>query len=173
MGLHARADLTRWLGSVGLTETAYTSHITGLAVKQRVRARIERQTARDYLARNPAEFEGVWALWAEGAEDRLAVPASAPDPVAALTRALAGRDRITVTTADGPALDLPQPLRTASAGTVVGPVPYGRSHLLGVVRERRPADPADPRTLAAAGRAGLAEYLAGLRAKADVEWHWL
>ncbi|MEV4161467.1 TIGR04500 family putative peptide maturation system protein [Nonomuraea dietziae] len=172
-GLRSRADMMRWLAGVGLNETAYTSHIFGLALKQRVRARIEQETARDYLERNPAEFDQLWALWAEGSEDRLAELAGAPDPATALTQALASRDGITVTTADGPALDLPEPLRAAPEGTVVGPVPHGKAHLLGVVRERRPADPADPGTLAAAGRAGFAEYMARRRAKANVTWHWL
>ncbi|WP_182876734.1 TIGR04500 family putative peptide maturation system protein [Microbispora sp. H10670] len=172
-GLRSRADMMRWLTDVGLNETAYTHHIFGLALKQRVRARIEQETARDYLERNPSEFDHVWALWAEGPEDRLTELAGAPDPVAALIQALSSRDRITVTTADGPALDLPEPMRTAPAGAVTGPVPHGKGHLLGVVRERRPADLADPRTLAAAGRAGFAEYMAERRAKAAVTWHWL
>ncbi|GIH68883.1 TIGR04500 family putative peptide maturation system protein [Sphaerimonospora thailandensis] len=172
-GLRSRADMTRWLAAVGLNETAYTSHIFGLALRQRVRIRIEQETAHDYLARNPAEFDQVWALWAEGPEDRLAELAGTSDPDAALTRALASRDRITVTTVDGPALDLPEPLRAAPEGTVVGPVAHGKAHLLGVVRERRPADPTDLRTLAAAGRAGFAEYMAERRAKADITWHWL
>ncbi|MEV0585509.1 TIGR04500 family putative peptide maturation system protein [Nonomuraea sp. NPDC050310] len=172
-GLRSRDDMMRWLDAVGLNETAYTSHIFGLALKQRVRARIERETARDYLERNPAEFDQVWALWAEGPEDRLAELAGAPDPAEALVRALTGRDRISVHTAEGPALDLPEPLRAVPEKGVVGPVPHGRHHLLGVVRERRPADPSDPAILAAAGRAGFAEHMAERRAKADITWHWL
>ncbi|MER6508621.1 TIGR04500 family putative peptide maturation system protein [Nonomuraea sp. NPDC001636] len=172
-GLHSRAALMSWLDGVGLNETAYAHHIDGLAVKQRVRARVEQETAHDYLERHPAEFDQVWASWAEGREDHLAVIAGSPDPAAALLQALASRERITVTTADGPARDLPEPLRAAPQGAVIGPVPHGRAHLLGVVRERRPADPADPRTLAAAGRAGFAEYMARRRAGADITWHWL
>ncbi|NUT43787.1 MAG: hypothetical protein HOV86_27720, partial [Thermoactinospora sp.] len=42
----------------------------------------------------------------------------------------------------------------------------------GVVHERLPAR-ADEHTLAAAGRAAYAGWLADRRAAADVRWHWL
>ncbi|MED7932024.1 hypothetical protein SMD20_47950 [Nonomuraea sp. LP-02] len=162
-GLLSRDEMMRWLENVGLTLEAYDNHITGLALRQRVRARVERETARDYLDRHPGEFDQVWAVWATGPEHELSAGLPHAQPAGG----------VEVTSAVRAARELPEPLRRAAAGKTVGPVPYGRHHLVGEIRERRPADPDDPATLAAAGRAGFAAFMAERRAAADIRWHWL
>ncbi|WP_182897855.1 TIGR04500 family putative peptide maturation system protein [Microbispora sp. H10830] len=172
-GLRTRERMLRWLGEVGLTQEAYDNHIHGLALKRRVRARIERETARDYLERHPEEFDQVWAVWATGSAERLAGLAASGEPLAALGTAVLSRGDLDVTAAVRVARELPEPLRDAAAGAAVGPASYGAGHLLGVIRERRPADLTDPATLAAAGRAGFAAFMAARRAAAEITWHWL
>lgn len=68
--------------------------------------------------------------------------------------------------------DLPEALRGAVPGRVVGPVelPEG-GFLTGAVLSRSPAT-GDAETLAAAGRAAFTGWLAERRAAATVEWHW-
>lgn len=178
-GLLSRDQMLRWLEEVGLTGPAYDNHIHGLALRRRVRARVERETARDQLRRDPAAFDRVSAVWATGPEARLSALAAHEDPLLALAGTLLeppGDEpgaELTVTAARRVARELPEPLRGAAAGAVVGPVPYGRDHLVGVVRERLPAAPEDPATLAAAGRAGFAAFMAERRAAATVIWHQL
>ncbi|WP_405087924.1 TIGR04500 family putative peptide maturation system protein [Microbispora sp. NBC_01389] len=172
-GLRTRERMLRWLGEVGLTREAYDNHIHGLALKRRVRARLERETAREYLERHPEEFDQVWAVWATGSAERLAGLAASREPLAALGVAVLSRGDLGVTASVRVARELPEPLRDAAAGEVVGPASYGAGHLFGVVRERRPADVDDPATLAAAGRAGFAAFMAARRAAAEITWHWL
>ncbi|MGJ6962243.1 TIGR04500 family putative peptide maturation system protein [Streptosporangium sp. G11] len=68
--------------------------------------------------------------------------------------------------------ELPEALRGAEPGRVVGPVklPDG-GFLTGAVLSRSPAT-GDAETLAAAGRAAFTGWLAEHRAAATVEWHW-
>ncbi|WP_436760084.1 TIGR04500 family putative peptide maturation system protein [Streptosporangium sp. V21-05] len=68
--------------------------------------------------------------------------------------------------------ELPEVLRGAEPGRVVGPVelPDG-GFLTGAVLSRSPAT-GDAETLAAAGRAAFTGWLAERRAAATVEWHW-
>ncbi|MCT9933776.1 TIGR04500 family putative peptide maturation system protein [Planotetraspora sp. A-T 1434] len=181
-GLRGRAQTLRWLENVGLTPSAYDNHIHGLALRRRLRQRVEHETARDYLERHPSEFDHVWAVWAVGPKDRLTAVAVQDDPLTALAHVLlspppspggGGGDDLTVTTAHRAAREMPEPFRDAAAGAVVGPVPHGEDHLFGIVRGRRPADPEDPGTLAAAGRAGFAAFMAEQRAKAEITWYWL
>ncbi|SEH03667.1 putative peptide maturation system protein [Nonomuraea solani] len=175
-GLLSRAEMLRWLEEVGLTRAAYDNHVYGLALRRRLRSRVERETAEDHVRRHRADFDRVSAVWVTGPEDRLAALASCDDPLAALARALltpAQGGELAVTVAERVARELPVPLRDTAEGGVVGPVAHGRDHLFGVVRERRPADPTDPDTLAAAGRAGFAAFMAERRAKAAITWYWL
>ncbi|MEV0203105.1 TIGR04500 family putative peptide maturation system protein, partial [Nonomuraea sp. NPDC050691] len=68
--------------------------------------------------------------------------------------------------------DLPEALRGAPAGQVIGPAEApGGGFLTGAVLSRTPAA-RDAETLEAAGRAAFALWLAERRAAATIEWHW-
>lgn len=172
-GLHSAAAMRRWLEEVNLTPDAYQNHLYSLAKMRRFRTRVESESAKTYFADHAAEFDRVTAVWAVGPHGQLAELAGDGDPFAALAGAVARPSgELTVHVAERAARELPAPLREAARGVPVGPVAFGEAFLLGAVRDRRPAEP-DAGTLAAAGRAAFAAFLAGRRAEADIEWFWL
>ncbi|MEW1847230.1 TIGR04500 family putative peptide maturation system protein [Nonomuraea angiospora] len=175
-GLHSAAAMRRWLEEVNLTPDAYQNHLYSLAKMRRFRTRVESESAKTYFADHAAEFDRVSAIWAVGPHARLAELAELAgdgDPFAALAGAVARPSgELTVHVAERAAHELPAPLLEAVRSVPVGPVAHGEAYLFGAVRDRRPAEP-DAATLAAAGRAAFAAFLAGRRAVADIEWFWL
>ncbi|MDF5754128.1 TIGR04500 family putative peptide maturation system protein [Spongiactinospora sp. TRM90649] len=171
-GLHDRAGMLRWLEAVGLTGQAYENHLFSLVRASRFRERKAAELGAAYLAGHAADFDRVSAVWAVGPRPVLDELAADGDPVAAIALAVAaGAGELSIQVAERAAAELPEPLRHATEGTAVGPVPYGDAFLLGAVRERRPA-PHDDATLAAAGRAAFAAFMVERRAKATIEWYW-
>ncbi|MFF0578017.1 TIGR04500 family putative peptide maturation system protein [Streptosporangium saharense] len=172
-GLRTREAMLRWLGEVGLTPQAYQNHLFALVRANRFRGRKAAELAAEHLVEHAADFDRVSAVWAVGAEEALAVLAGQNDPVAALAGAVVKPvGELSVHVAERAAAELPEPLRDAAEGVAVGPVPYGAAFLFGTVRHRHPAR-RDRATLAAAGRAAFADYLADRRTKAKIEWHWV
>ncbi|WP_431894299.1 TIGR04500 family putative peptide maturation system protein [Nonomuraea sp. bgisy101] len=166
-GLHDRAATLAWLESAGMSEERFEAYITGIARRRRFRLDKEGELAAARLDARPGDFARVRAVWVTGGER---VPAATPDELFGRLAEL-GDAMVTVGTRfEG---DLPVPMRGAAPGAVVGPVqlPDG-GFLTGAVLSRTPAVSGDPETLAAAGRAAFADWLAGRRADATVEWHW-
>ncbi|MEV4382076.1 hypothetical protein [Streptosporangium sp. NPDC049644] len=140
------------------------------AMADEFRRRREAELGPAYLAAHPGKFDRVRALWSIGSERRLAEMDG--NPMELLGAAFTGpNDEIETTIAERLAFELPEPLRDAEPGDVVGPVAHAGSFLTGVVLGRADAS-ADERTLAAAGRVAFTEWLAERRATASIEWHW-
>lgn len=176
-GLHSRDALFAWLDSLGLTGAAFERQMTDEALLARCRRRIAESQARDHLRAHERDFEHVRAVW-------VCAPRSAPlarlaeardaEEFAALARAAADAGApLRVTTGTSLPDALPFPLRDLAAGRLTPrPVPHDGEFLVGAVLTRRPA-PHDDDTLAAAGRAAVAAWLAERRSRAQITWHWL
>ncbi|MFI6481255.1 TIGR04500 family putative peptide maturation system protein [Nonomuraea sp. NPDC050663] len=149
-GLHDREATLHWLAAMGMDQAAFADHLEVLARQRRLRRRKESELAAGYLAAHPEEFGTVRASWV-WSPSPWPQGAPLPEPV------------------EVPAGALPQPLRSADR---VEAARHEDGFVTGVVHERLPAR-ADEHTLAAAGRAAYAGWLAGRRAAADVRWHWL
>ncbi|MEU6551328.1 TIGR04500 family putative peptide maturation system protein [Streptomyces sp. NPDC046915] len=175
-GLHSRDALFAWLDSLGLTTAAFEQQMTNDALAARLRRRIAESQARDHLRTHARDFEHVHAVWAGARQSaplaRLAEARDAEE-FAALARAAAEAGApLRVTTGTSLPDGLPLPLRDLEAGTLTPrPVPYDGELLVGAVLTRRPA-PHDDDTLAAAGRAAVAAWLAERRSRAQITWHW-
>ncbi|WP_182907679.1 TIGR04500 family putative peptide maturation system protein [Microbispora sp. H13382] len=164
-GLLDRASTLAWLEEVGMSGEMFETYISGIARRRRFRRRKESELGPGYLAAHRADFDRVRAVWVVSA-DRYA--ASSPQDLLVLLPELR---EARVIVGERLARELPAELRGAPAGAVVGPCESEEGYLSGTVLERRPAED-DAETLAAAGRAAFAEWLAGRRRQARIEWHW-
>ncbi|MFB9679956.1 TIGR04500 family putative peptide maturation system protein [Streptosporangium vulgare] len=196
-GLHDRASTLAWMTEAGMSGERFEAYITEIARRRRFRRDKETELAPGHLAANPGDFARVRAVWATGDEkvtaatptDLLATLASLGETVTspgetAVTSygeamvtslretAVTSLRETAVTFATRWEAELPEALRGAEPGRVVGPVelPDG-GFLTGAVLSRSPAA-GDAETLAAAGRAAFTGWLAERRAAATVEWHW-
>lgn len=153
-----------------MTLQQFDGYIGGIARRRNFRRRREAELGPAYLAAHAGKFDRVRALWSIGPERVLAdLAGDSPD---GLLPALAGpAGEVETTIAERFAFELPEPLRDAEPGDVVGPTAHGTAFLAGVVLGRT-ASSADERTLAAAGRVAFTEWLAERRAAASIEWHW-
>ncbi|MFB9625746.1 TIGR04500 family putative peptide maturation system protein [Nonomuraea helvata] len=165
-GLHDRAATVAWLEQVGMSLPQFEEYVGGIARRRRFRRRKEAELAPAYLAAHRAEFARVRALWVTGPAPLGA--ASPAELIAALTTA-PGEAQAAV--GDRWERELPEPLRGAEPGSVVGPVRHEKGFLTGSVIERRPAED-DTATLAAAGQAAFDAWLGERRERASIEWHW-
>ncbi|WP_214413341.1 TIGR04500 family putative peptide maturation system protein [Sphaerisporangium fuscum] len=164
-GLHDRTATLAWLEQVGMSLPQFEEYVGGIARRCRFRRRKEAELAPAYLAEHRSRFDRVRALWVSGSEPRTA---ATPDELLCLA-VVSGEAQVTI--GDRWAGDLPEPLKDAEAGSVVGPVEYEGAHFTGALVERRPAEDDEP-TLQAAGRAAFADWLAERRRHTSVEWHW-
>jgi len=171
-GLHDRASTLAWMTEAGMSGEQFEAYITGIARRRRFRRDKEAELAPGHLAANPGAFARVRAVWVTG-EEKVTAAATA-DLLAALTSFGEGTsaEETVVTFATRWETDLPEALRGAVPGRIVGPVelPDG-GFLTGAVLSRGAATD-DAETLAAAGRAAFARWLAERRASATIEWHW-
>ncbi|MGP4095958.1 TIGR04500 family putative peptide maturation system protein [Nonomuraea sp. KM90] len=159
-GLHGRAATLAWMAAAGMSGERFETYIAGIARRRRFRLDKEAELAGAHLAAHRADFARVRAVWATGPEkvDLDGEPSSYGEAVVTVGTRWEG--------------ELPEALRGAPVGRVVGPEELPRGGFLtGRVLSRSPAE-ADAETLAAAGRAAFAGWLAGRRAAARVEWHW-
>ncbi|MEV0972862.1 TIGR04500 family putative peptide maturation system protein [Microtetraspora glauca] len=163
--LHDRAATLAWLAEMGMSGPQFEAFIAGAARRRRFRRRKEAELAPAYLDTHRPDFDLVRAFWATGAQ-----------PVnGELLRGLGGLlgyGEAQVTLGERRARDLPGPLRDAPEETMIGPVRHGDGYLTGMVVERRPAGD-DAATMAEAGAAAFADWLAARRRAASIEWHWL
>ncbi|MFC0860737.1 TIGR04500 family putative peptide maturation system protein [Sphaerimonospora cavernae] len=164
-GLHGREATLSWLAEMGMSPAQFEEYVEGMARRRRFRRRKEAELAADHLTAHRTDFDGVRALW-------VIAPAPVPADLLADPAALLDIEEAEVTVGERRAAELPEPLRTARPGEVVGPVEHGNGFLTGVVRERRPAGD-DEQTLAAAGHAAFTAWLTERRAQTSIEWHWL
>lgn len=174
-GLHSAEATLAWLDEIGMPRDAFDRYVTGLARLAGFRARKEAELGPGYLAAHPERFESLHATWATCADPATAGRLAAGDPLGLAERAarlLAEGRAVRCTSAVGFADELPPPLRDLPAGQPVGPVVDGGRLLVGVLTRREAPEPG-PELAAAAGRAAFADWLAGLRARADIRWHWL
>ncbi|NUO98097.1 MAG: TIGR04500 family putative peptide maturation system protein [Nonomuraea sp.] len=164
-GLHDRAATLAWIAESGMSGEQFESYLEGIARRRRFRIDKEAELAAGHLAAHREDFARVRAVWVTGPEK---VVAGRADEL--LSGVAYGEAVVTVGTRW--ASELPPALRGAAVGVVVGPeeVPGG-GFLTGAVLSRDAAVDDDV-TLAAAGRAAFAGWLAGRRAAAKVEWHW-
>ncbi|MFI7708451.1 hypothetical protein, partial [Nonomuraea sp. NPDC049480] len=131
-----------------------------------------------YLTSHLKEFCEIRAAWITG-RDATAIEEIARADSAAVFLLQAeeairgGNGRLRLTMVTGHASELPEPLRAASTGRVVGPVDGEDGLLAGVVLGRVAPRPDDPQALAAAAQAAYAEWLTERRRAADIRWHWL
>ncbi|MEU8202801.1 TIGR04500 family putative peptide maturation system protein [Streptosporangium sp. NPDC049046] len=171
-GLHDRASTLAWMTEAGMSGERFEAYITEIARRRRFRRDKEAELAPGHLAANPGAFARVRAVWVTGEEKVSA--AGTTDLLSALTSFGEGTsaEETVVTFATRWETDLPEALRGAAPGRVVGPVelPDG-GFLTGAVLSRSAAT-GDAETLAAAGRAAFARWLAERRASATIEWHW-
>ncbi|MEV0388667.1 TIGR04500 family putative peptide maturation system protein [Nonomuraea sp. NPDC050643] len=159
-GLHDRAATLAWMAAAGMDGGQFEAYLAGIARRRRFRLDKEAELAAGHLAAHAADFARVKAVWATG-----------PEKVDLLGDVWDHAEAV-VTVATRWAGELPGVLRDAPAGQDVGPEELpGGGFLTGRVLSRSPAA-ADPATLAAAGRAAFAGWLAERRATARVEWHW-
>ncbi|GGK81121.1 hypothetical protein Sme01_44390 [Sphaerisporangium melleum] len=166
-GLYDRAATLAWMERVGMSPARFEEYIGGVARRRRFRRRKEAELASGYLAAHRSRFDRVRAVWWAGPERRMA---ASPAELLAVPSEVTGEIQVTI--GERWAGDLPEPLRDAAPGTVVGPVEREGRFLTGAVLDRRPAKD-DAETLAAAGRAAFADWLTERRRRASVEWHWL
>mgnify|MGYP000007955790 CR=1 FL=1 len=176
-GLHDRASTLAWLAEMGMTPPQFETYIAGVARRRSFRRRREAELGPVRLASGPRTFDRVRGVWITGPDRSLArrtaeLARIGDGDLTALTAEADGGTETTI--AERLAFELPEPLRDASPGTVVGPVAHGTAFIAGIVLDRVPAVPAsaDERTLAAAGRVAFAEWLAERRGHASIEWHW-
>nr|WP_055506078.1 TIGR04500 family putative peptide maturation system protein [Nonomuraea pusilla] len=196
-GLRDRASTLAWMAAAGLSGDRFDAYIAGIARRRRFRRAKEAELAPARLAARPEDFARVRAVWVAAPEpvtaaspaELLSAPtgtagpgadAAAPagaacpevDAAAPAGGSLDGLGDLVVTVATRWEAELPEPLRGAPPGRVVGPVRGDDGlFLTGAVLARTPAA-ADAGTLAAAGRAAFSQWLAERRAAATVEWHW-
>ncbi|MEV7009123.1 TIGR04500 family putative peptide maturation system protein [Streptosporangium sp. NPDC051022] len=173
-GLHDRAATLAWLAEMGMTLPQFETYIGGIARRRGFRRRKEAELGAARLEADPRTFDRVRAIWVTGPESALAGRTGDLARIhdgGLMAPAADGEDEGETTIAERLAFELPEPLRDAPPGTVVGPVPHGGTFLTGVVLSRTAAR-RDERTLAAAGRMAFSEWLAGRRAQASIEWHW-
>ncbi|GLX02847.1 TIGR04500 family putative peptide maturation system protein [Microtetraspora sp. NBRC 16547] len=163
--LHDRAATLAWLAEMGMSGPQFEAFIAGVARRRRFRRRKEAELGPAYLSAHRPDFDLVRALWATGAQ-----PVNGE--LLHGLGGLLGYGEAQVTLGERRARDLPGPLRDAPMGTVIGPVRHGDGYLTGIVLERRPAEE-DPATVAEAGAAAFADWLAARRRVASIEWHWL
>ncbi|NUR91939.1 MAG: TIGR04500 family putative peptide maturation system protein [Nonomuraea sp.] len=164
-GLHDRAATLAWLAESGMSGAQFEAYLEGIARRRRFRLDKEAELAAGYLDAHREDFARVRAVWVTGPEKVLADRAEDLLSLAAYGEAV-------VTLGVRWAYELPAVLRTAGVGVVVGPEEApGGGFLTGAVLARDAAVDDDV-TSAAAGRAAFAEWLAGRRAAAEVEWHW-
>ncbi|WP_248964192.1 TIGR04500 family putative peptide maturation system protein [Sphaerisporangium perillae] len=166
-GLYDRAATVAWLEQMGMSPAQFEEYIGGIARRRRFRRRKEAELAPEYLAGHRSRFDRARAVWAVGSERWTA---ATPAELLAMLPASTGEAQVTI--GDRWAGELPEPLRDAEAGAVAGPVEQGTGFFTGAVLNRRPAED-DAETLAAAGRAAFAAWLAERRGRASIEWHWL
>ncbi|MER6173110.1 TIGR04500 family putative peptide maturation system protein [Streptosporangium sp. NPDC001681] len=168
-GLHDRASTLAWMTEAGMSGEQFEAYITEIARRRRFRRDREAELAPGHLAANPGDFARVRAVWVIGEEK---VTAGTVSDLLTGVASLGDTGEATVTFATRWEADLPAPLRGTPPGGIVGPVelPDG-GFLTGAVLHRSPATD-DRETLAAAGRAAFAGWLAERRAAATVEWHW-
>lgn len=167
-GLHDRAATLAWMAAAGMSGEQFESYLAGIARRRRFRAGKEAELATRHLATHRADFARVRAIWVTGPAKVLAGRAGE------LADAAAAHEEAVVTVGTRWEHELPEALRGATPGDVVGPVPLrsgGGGFLTGAVLSRTAAED-DPETLAAAGRAAFGRWLAERRAAAKVEWHW-
>ncbi|MGA5759798.1 TIGR04500 family putative peptide maturation system protein [Nonomuraea bangladeshensis] len=165
-GLHDRAATLAWMAAAGMSGEQFESYLAGIARRRRFRADKEAELAPRHLAAHRADFARVRAVWVTGPAQAVAADAGE------LAGAAAGHEEAVVTVGTRWEHELPEALRGAAPGDVVGPVPLAsREFLTGAVLSRTAAGD-DPETLAAAGRAAFGRWLAERRAAAKVEWHW-
>ncbi|MEV4753052.1 TIGR04500 family putative peptide maturation system protein [Streptosporangium sp. NPDC049248] len=168
-GLHDRASTLAWMTEAGMSGEQFEAYITEIARRRRFRRDREAELAPGYLAANPGDFARTRAVWVTGEQK---VTAGTVSDLLTGLASLGDTGEATVTFATRWEADLPTPLRGTPPGGIVGPVelPDG-GFLTGAVLHRSPAT-GDRETLAAAGRAAFAGWLAERRAAATVEWHW-
>ncbi|MFI6450111.1 TIGR04500 family putative peptide maturation system protein [Streptosporangium amethystogenes] len=168
-GLHDRASTLAWMTEAGMSGEQFEAYITEIARRRRFRRDREMELAPGHLAANPGDFARVRAVWLTGEEK---VTAGTVSDLLTGLASLGDTGEATVTFATRWEADLPAPLRGTPPGGIVGPVelPDG-GFLTGAVLHRSAATD-DRETLAAAGRAAFAGWLAERRAAATVEWHW-
>ncbi|MET8049393.1 TIGR04500 family putative peptide maturation system protein [Streptosporangium sp. NPDC005286] len=168
-GLHDRESTLAWMAEAGMSGEQFEAYITGIARRRRFRRGKEAELAGAHLAASPGDFARVRAVWVTGEEK---VTAGTVSDLLTGLASLGDTGEATVTFATRWEADLPAPLRGTPPGGIVGPVelPDG-GFLTGAVLHRSPATD-DRETLAAAGRAAFAGWLAERRAAATVEWHW-
>ncbi|GAA3102447.1 TIGR04500 family putative peptide maturation system protein [Streptosporangium carneum] len=172
-GLHDRASTMAWLAEMGMTLPQFETYIGGVARRRGFRRRMEAELGPARLAAAPGAFDRVRGVWITGPETSLAACAGDLARVhdGGLAALASGDGDIETTIAERLAFELPEPLRDAAPGTVVGPVAHGGTFLAGVVLTRAAAV-RDERTLAAAGRLAFSQWLAERRRQASIEWHW-
>ncbi|NUW39667.1 TIGR04500 family putative peptide maturation system protein [Nonomuraea rhodomycinica] len=189
-GLRDRASTLAWMAAAGMSGEQFEAYIEGIARRRRFRKEKEAELAPGHLAANPGDFARVRAVWVTGGEkvvvgdvaELFGALGSAGGPGAA--GGLGSADvpgsvggcgpvgDVVVTVGVRWESDLPEALRGAPPGQVIGPEKApGGGFLTGAVLSRTPAV-ADAATLEAAGRAAFAAWLAERRAAATVEWHW-
>jgi putative peptide maturation system protein len=166
-GLHDREATLAWLEQMGMSPAQFEEYIGGIARRRRFRRRKEAELAPAYLTGHRSRFDRVRALWVTGSE-RWTSATSAE----LMSRLPTVTGEAQVMIGDRWAGELPEPLKDAETGTVVGPADHEGRFFTGVVMERRPAED-DAVTVAAAGRAAFTAWLAERRGRASIEWHWL
>ncbi|MCP2364359.1 putative peptide maturation system protein [Nonomuraea thailandensis] len=162
-GLTGREAMLKWLERMGMSAEAFHDHMTTNAKDDRFRARMRAELGPGYLGRHRDRFARVWAAWALSGE---------PIEAAELDGSLGDRWDLRLNRVVAWSGELPEPLRSAPAGSGVGPVPFEGRFLTGAVHKREEAV-ADAQTLEAAGAAAFEEWLAGAAEQARVTWHWL
>ncbi|MBN6053981.1 TIGR04500 family putative peptide maturation system protein, partial [Nonomuraea sp. RK-328] len=201
-GLRDRASTLAWMTAAGMSGEQFEAYIEGIARRRRFRRDKEAELAPGHLAAHPGDFARVRAVWVTGAEKVVAGDVadlfrglgSLGDPgphgdsgsaggsgshggsgsggeFGSVGELGSGGDAV-VTVGVRWESDLPEALRGAPVGRVIGPEEIsGGGFLTGAVLSRTPAA-ADAETLRAAGRAAFAVWLAERRAAATIEWHW-
>ncbi|MEU8244935.1 TIGR04500 family putative peptide maturation system protein [Nonomuraea sp. NPDC048916] len=165
-GLHDRASTLAWMTEAGMSGERFEAYIGEIARRRRFRLDKEAELAPAHLAARPGDFARVRAVWVTGSEK---VAADTPGD---LLTGLPSFGDVVVTVATRWEAELPPVLRGAPSGRVVGPEEApGGGFLTGAVLSRSPAA-GDAETLAAAGRAAFAGWLAERRAAATIAWHW-
>ncbi|WP_169808926.1 TIGR04500 family putative peptide maturation system protein [Microtetraspora fusca] len=119
-GLHGRQAVLAWLDRMGMTAEQFEEEVTALARRIRFRRRKEAELAPGYLARHRGDFDRVTAAWVIGPHPFPG--ADATEFLANLPRVLADEGAAEATLCERVASGLPEPLRDAPVGVVVGPL---------------------------------------------------
>ncbi|WP_406067658.1 TIGR04500 family putative peptide maturation system protein [Micromonospora sp. NBC_01638] len=170
-GLLTAEQTTRWLDAVGLDQNGFVKLVTHAATAAALRQRVTAGRIESWLAEHRDELATLTVAWiaATGPDGSAPLPADRTAALTVVAEAIQhGQPAGVLHMSAGEA---PQELRSVTVGQPVTTAVHG-TPARAVVLERLPAE-LDDDARRYAERAMFDQWLADVRARADIEWFWL